>query len=109
MSRTIRVGVLGAGRFANAQHLPNLSRIDGVDIVALCDLNEQAAHDTAARFDIPQVYAEGHAMLDGTEMDALWSIVPAYARTDVEATAASRGTSTRARSSCRRTRRASPS
>ena len=77
MSRAIRVGVFGAGRFANGQHLPNLARIDGVEIVALCDVDEQAARDTAARFDIPQVYGEGHEMLNGTKMDALWSIVPA--------------------------------
>ncbi len=91
MGRTIRVGIFGAGNFANKQHLPNLTRIDDVAIVAVCDVNEQAARDTAASFGIPHVYTDGHEMLERESMDALWSIVPAYARTDVESTAASKG------------------
>ena len=91
MSRSIKVGIFGAGRFANRQHLPNLSRIDDVEVVAVCDINETAARDTAERFDIPGVYTDAHEMLDNEQMDALWSIVPAFARTDVEATAASMG------------------
>ena len=91
MHKTIRVGVFGAGNFANNQHLPNLSKIDGVEIVAVCDLNEEAARETANRFDIPRIYTDGHEMLDREPMDAMWSIVPAYARTDVEVTAATKG------------------
>ena len=87
----IRVGVYGAGNFANRQHLPNLTRIDGVRVVAVCDIDPRAAQETAARFDIPSVYTDGMAMLDGEALDALWSIVPAAARGEVEATAASRG------------------
>ena len=92
MSKTIRVGIFGAGGFANNQHLPNLTKIDGVDIVAVCDVNEHSAKETAGRFDIPHVYTDGHEMLDKEPMDAMWSIVPAFARTDnVEATSASKG------------------
>ena len=91
MSRSIRVGVFGAGNFARRQHVPNLNRIEGVDIVAVCDVDLQAAREMAAHFGVSNVYADGHEMLAGTAMDALWSIVPAHARTDVEATAASRG------------------
>lgn len=91
MRGPLRVGVYGAGNFANRQHLPNLTRIDGVRVVAVCDVDAQAARDTAARFAIPGVYTDGMAMLDGEALDALWSIVPAAARGDVEATAAERG------------------
>lgn len=89
--RTIKVGVFGAGSFANTQHLPNLKKIEGVDVVAICDVNEEAARQTAAEFDIPQVYTDGHEMIDKEPIDAMWSIVPAFARTDVEATAAAKG------------------
>lgn len=91
MGKRIRVGVFGAGSFTNRQHLPNLARIDGVDIVAVCDIDEERARDTADRFNIPAVYTDGHEMVDREPMDAMWSVVPASARTDVEVIAASKG------------------
>lgn len=90
--KTIRVGVYGAGNFANTQHLPNLTRVEDVELVAICDVNEQAARDTASRFSIPAVYTDGHEMLEKESFDALWSIVPAFARTaGVEVAAVSKG------------------
>ena len=90
-ARTIKVGVLGAGNFANKQHLPNLKQIEGVGLVAICDIDAEAARRTATEFGIARTYTDGHEMIQKECMDALWSIVPAFARTDIEATAASRG------------------
>jgi len=91
VGRKIKVAVYGAGNFANKQHLPNLTRIPDVDVVAVSDINETAAKETAKAFDIPSVYTDAHEMLASEQIDALWSIVPAFARTDVESTAASQG------------------
>ena len=89
--KVIKVAVYGAGRFANRQHLPNLTNIEGVDIVAIADINPDNLRDTAGRFDIPRTYTDAHEMLNREDIDALWSIVPAFVRTDVEATAAAKG------------------
>ena len=89
--RPVRVAVYGTGRFAQATHLPNLSRIDGVEIVALCDINEEALREAATQFGVARTYTDAHAMLEDEDLDALWSIVPAFARTDVEIAAAERG------------------
>ena len=91
MDGPLRVGVYGAGNFANREHLPNLARIDGVRVVAVCDVDEQAARATAGRFGIRGVYTDGMKMLAGERLDALWSIVPAAARGGVEVAAAERG------------------
>lgn len=88
---SVRVAVYGTGRFAQATHLPNLSRIDGVEIVALCDINENALREAAAQFGVSRTYADAHEMLEAEKPDALWSIVPAFARTDVEIAAAEKG------------------
>ena len=88
---SVRVAVYGTGRFARATHLPNLSRIDGVEIVALCDINENALREAAAQFGVSRTYADAHEMLEAEKPDALWSIVPAFARTDVEIAAAEKG------------------
>lgn len=87
----VRVGIYGAGTWANRTHIPNLLRLDGVEIVALCDADAAARQRTAAAFGIGRDFADGHEMLEAVEMDALFSVVPAFARTDVEATAAARG------------------
>ena len=89
--RPVRVAVYGTGRFAQATHLPNLSRIDGVEIAALCDINEDALREAAAQFGVSRTYTDAHEMLEAENPDALWSIVPAFARTDVEIAAAERG------------------
>lgn len=91
----IRVAIYGCGNFANRTRIPNLlqttSEKGAVDIVAACDSNLQAVQETATRFKIQHVYQDAHEMLDTQAIDVLYSIVPAYVRTDVEITAAEKG------------------
>ena len=90
-AKPVRVAVYGTGAFARATHIPNLLQIDGVEIVALCDINRNALQEAALQFGIPRAYRDAHEMLAVEKPDALWSIVPAFARTDVEITAAEQG------------------
>lgn len=87
----VRIGVYGTGGWANRTHIPNLKKIDGAEIVAVCDIDAAAVESTAAAFDIPKAYRDGHDMLAGEDLDVLYSVVPAFARTDVEAAAAAKG------------------
>jgi predicted dehydrogenase len=87
----VRVGVLGAGVWARRTHLPNLQRLPGVEVVALCDVDEESCQDTAQSFGVPRTYGDGHQMLEQEKLDALFSVLPAFARTDVEAAAARSG------------------
>ena len=87
----IRIGMYGTGNWANKTHLPNLKRIAGVSVVAACDQNAEALSATATRFDIPSTYEDSHDMLENEDLDVLFLVVPAYARTDVEITAVQKG------------------
>ncbi len=78
----------GAGSFANSCRIPNLQGIDGVRIVAVCDVDRQAREATAQRFAIPRAYADAGRMLAAEKIDVLYSLVRAADRTDVEARAA---------------------
>ena len=91
MDRNVRVGIFGTGSWANRTHIPHLLKLEGVEIVALCDVNEEARRSTAERFGVDRTYEDGHEMLDAEDLDVLYSCVPAFARTDVEAAAAERG------------------
>ena len=86
----VRVAIYGCGRWANRTHIPSLQKIEGVEVVALCDADPMALASTAQRYGIAHTYGNGHEMLENEAFDALFSIVPAYARTDVEIDAASR-------------------
>ena len=87
----VRVAFYGCGNFANRTRIPNVLQTNTADIVAVSDRNGQAAQETAERFKIPRVYQDAHEMLDTEAIDVLYSIVPAYVRTDVEVTAAQKG------------------
>ena len=89
-NRRVRIGIYGTGNFANRTHLPNLDRIAGAELVAASDPNTENIAATAKAFAIPRTYADPHEMLAAEELDALYSIVPAFARDDIEATAAAR-------------------
>lgn len=88
---TLRIGIYGTGSWANQTHIPNLLKLEGVQIAAVCDVDPAALQATATRFAIPRTYRDGHEMLEREELDALFSVVPAFARTDVEAIAAQKG------------------
>ena len=90
-SSRVCVAFYGCGNFANRTRIPNVLQTNSADIVAVCDSNRQAAQETATRFKIPRVYQDAHEMLDTETIDVLYSIVPAYVRTDVEVTAAQKG------------------
>ncbi len=90
-TKPVRVAIYGAGTFANGTHIPNLRKIEDVEIVGVCDADLSAAASTAERFSIPGIYTDAHRMLDELKMDILYSIIPAFARTDVEICAAKKG------------------
>ena len=90
-SETVRVGFYGVGRFANRTHIPNLQKLGGVEIVALCDADPKALAATLERVPGARAYTDAHEMLRAESLDVLYSCVPAYARTDVEQVAARRG------------------
>ena len=54
----IRVGVVGAGGIANGFHIPSFMVHPNTEIVAICDVDEARARDTANRYNVPKVYTK---------------------------------------------------
>src|SRR5438270_11593010 len=50
MPKTLKVGIVGCGGIANRKHLPCLSRLDTVEIVAFCDIIEERAQKAAKEY-----------------------------------------------------------
>ncbi len=69
MSDPVGVGVIGAGAIAQIAHLVALSRMDGVEAVALCD-NDLPKAQALARGEVPRVSLDDQLTLQRT-LDAI--------------------------------------
>jgi myo-inositol 2-dehydrogenase/D-chiro-inositol 1-dehydrogenase len=88
MSR-LRVACVGTG-FIAGQHLAALSGFDDVAVVAVADAMSERAEAAAARYGA-RPYADGLALLEAEELDAVWLCVPPFAHGPLEAAAVVRG------------------
>jgi predicted dehydrogenase len=52
MSRKYRIGIIGCGGIANGKHLPSLSKLANVELVAFCDIIQDSAAKAAAKYGI---------------------------------------------------------
>ena len=66
---TVRVGFVGAGGIARNPHMPALQKIEGVEIVAVCDTVEAHARQAVEAFG-GKPFTDPVAMLEEVEMDA---------------------------------------
>ena len=68
---SLRVAVAGCGFIAQLQHLPSLSRIRDVKVVALCDQNKGIAERVAHKFHIARSFTDYSEMLDEMKIDMI--------------------------------------
>jgi len=67
----LRVGVIGAGRWAQAAHLPSFERSPYSKVVAICDLNRELAEMRAEEFGVNSVYTDFTEMLCNEELNVV--------------------------------------
>ena len=65
----VRIGLVGAGYIAEEVHLPVLKSLDGVEVVAICDLDLQKAQLISRKFGVENVYASLREMLESMNVD----------------------------------------
>ena len=56
MARTVKVGIIGCGGIGQTKHMPSLSKIENVQIVAFCDLIEERAQMCKEKFGTPDAF-----------------------------------------------------
>lgn len=56
MVRTVKVGIIGCGGIGQNKHMPSLSKIENVQIVAFCDLIEERAQMCKEKFGTPDAF-----------------------------------------------------
>ena len=71
-TRKFRVGIIGAGGIVRGAHLaPGWTSIPEVELVAVADVNLNAATELAKSFNIPHAYADFRDLLKHGEIDAV--------------------------------------
>lgn len=76
MTEPVRIGVVGAGAIAQLTHLPLLSKMRGVKLVAVCDNDRAKARALADRFDISDTYNDIEDLLDAGDLQAVVVATP---------------------------------
>lgn len=90
MTDKLRVGFIGVGGIARGGHLNHLSQWDDVELVAFCDLSEEARSRAVAAYG-GTAYARAEAMLDAVALDAVYVCLPPFAHANQERLVAERG------------------
>ena len=75
MSDKVRIGFVGSGFMGQKAHLDNYVTIPECEIVALAEGRQATAELAAARYRIPKVYPDHHAMLAAEDLDAVVAIM----------------------------------
>jgi len=76
MKKRLKVAVVGTGAIASERHIPFLSKITQAQVVAICDVNKEAAEKVANRFRIPQIYKDTKEMLSKEQLDVVVLCTP---------------------------------
>jgi predicted dehydrogenase len=66
----VEIGVVGAGNRGHA-HADSYSDVDRADVVAVADIDQDAATELADEYDVPAVYGEFQDMVDDASLDAV--------------------------------------
>ena len=79
----VKLGIIGAGSFANRILLPSYERAEAVHVVAVADIDGDAAKRTASDFGIGQAFDDPQALLTSGVVDAVHIAVPTVHSPDV--------------------------
>ncbi len=78
MDKKIKIGIIGCGGIANGKHMPSLSKLDDVEIVAFCDLVVERAEKAKEQYGTPdaKVYTDYQELLKDKEIEVIHVCTP---------------------------------
>ena len=78
MSRIVKIGIIGCGGIANGKHMPALKQVEGVQMVAFCDLIVEKAVKAAAEYGTPdaKVYTDYKELLKDESIEVVHVLTP---------------------------------
>ncbi len=91
--RKVRVGIIGCGGIANGKHMPSLSKLKNVELVAFCDIIEERAVAAAKKFGVPNsgVYVDYKDLLKDESIEVVHVCTPNKSHADITVAALEAG------------------
>ena len=85
MERIVNIGIIGCGGIANGKHMPSLSKIPNVRMVAFCDLVRERAEKAAKEFGVPNaaVYTDYRDLLNDESIEVVHVLTPNREHADI--------------------------
>lgn len=87
----LKYACVGAGGIAVGKHLKGYSEVRGVDNVAVCDPDMDAARKAADEYGIPRVYADYEEMLENEKLDLISVCTPNFLHAPITLKALEKG------------------
>jgi predicted dehydrogenase len=87
----LRVGILGAGTWAQLAHIPGWQRDPRCEVVAICGVDRERARDYAAHFAIPEATDDWQAVVSRPDLDAIDVVTPSHTHYDLALAALTAG------------------
>lgn len=78
--KRIRMGIVGCG-VIGSRHAAAAAAAEHIELTAVADVATERAAEIAGRFGVPNVYADGQALLSGKQVDAVVLALPTALRT----------------------------
>src|SRR5689334_5713885 len=85
MADKLRIGIVGCGGTAKGKHLPSLSRLSNVEIVAFCDIIPERASECAAEYGTKdaKTYTDYKKLLADKSIDVVHVLTPNDSHADI--------------------------
>jgi predicted dehydrogenase len=74
--RPLRIGFCGVGTMGQCAHLKNYAVLDDCEVVALAEPRQETGKLVAARYNVPNVYADFREMLAAEQLDGIVASQP---------------------------------
>jgi predicted dehydrogenase len=71
MSRTLRIGLIGAGANTRLRHIPGLRAIANVELLAVCNRRPESTEAIAREFGIPRTHGHWQEVVADPDVDAV--------------------------------------
>ncbi len=78
MERKVKVGIIGCGGIANGKHMPSLSKLKDVQMVAFCDIVEEKAIKAKEQYGAPEakIYTDYKELLKDKDIEVVHVCTP---------------------------------